>query len=169
MPGKYILQDVFNAARDPEFGGRIAFVENYGEQLAQYMVHGVDVWLNNPLPSMEASGTSGMKAALNGVPHLSILDGWWMEGFNGRNGWAYGRTEVDGDRDPVDAEAIYQILEKEVVPLYYKVWDDGIPHEWVKLMKESIKSNGSLFSARRMVKEYVQKFYATALKSLAVK
>ena len=169
MPGKRVLQEIFNAARDPELGGRIAFVEDYGEQLAQYMVHGVDVWLNSPQPPMEASGTSGMKAALNGVPHLSILDGWWIEGFNGRNGWAYGRTEVDGDRDPADAEAIYQILEKEIIPLYYKVSDDGIPHDWVGVMKESIKSNGPIFSARRMVKEYVQKFYATALKAVEVK
>ena len=169
MPGKQILQDVFNAARDPEFGGRIAFVENYEEQLAQYMVHGVDVWLNNPLPPMEASGTSGMKAALNGVPQLSIMDGWWIEGFNGKNGWAFGQDEVNGNRDSTDAEAIYQILEKEIIPLYYKVSDDGIPHGWVKVMKASIQSNGPIFSARRMVKEYVQKFYTTALKSVAVK
>ena len=158
MPGKRVLQEVFNAARDPELGGRIAFVEDYGEQLAQYMVHGVDVWLNSPLPPMEASGTSGMKAALNGVPHLSIMDGWWMEGFNGKNGWAFGRTEVEGDRDAADAEAIYQILEKEIIPLYYKISDDGISHGWVKVMKESIKSNAPRFSARRMVKEYIEKF-----------
>jgi len=169
MPGKHILQDVFNAARDPEFGGRIAFVENYGEQLAQYMVHGVDVWLNNPLPPMEASGTSGMKAALNGVPQLSIMDGWWIEGFNGKNGWAFGQNEVIKNRDPADSEGIYKILENEVIPSYYKVSGDGIPYGWVEVMKASIKSNGPIFSARRMVKEYVQKFYATALKSVAVK
>ena len=88
-PGKRILQSVYNAARDPAMGGRIAFLEDYGELYAQYLFDGVDVWLNNPLPPMEASGTSGMKAALNGVPNLSIMDGWWMEGFNGRNGWAF--------------------------------------------------------------------------------
>lgn len=82
----------------------------YGEQLAQYMVHGVDAWLNNPLPPMEASGTSGMKAAHNGVPHLSIMDGWWMEGFNGKNGWAFGGEEVSGNRDQADVETLYQIL-----------------------------------------------------------
>lgn len=163
-PAKRILQRVFNAARDPDLVGRIAFVEDYGEQLAQYMVHGVDVWLNNPLPPLEASGTSGMKAALNGVPHLSIMDGWWVEGFNGKNGWAFGEGAADGDRDKQDAEAIYRILEKEIIPLYYKVSDDGIPHGWVKVMKESIKSNGPRFSARRMVKEYIEKFYDTALK-----
>ena len=163
-PGKRILQRVFNAARDPAIGGRIAFVEDYGEQFAQYMVHGVDAWLSNPLPPMEASGTSGMKAALNGVPHLSIMDGWWIEGFNGKNGWAFGQEEVNGNRDQRDAEAIYRILEEQVIPLYYKVSDEGISSEWVKLMKECIKSNAPRFSARRMVKEYIEKFYAKAFK-----
>jgi starch phosphorylase len=163
-PGKRILQRVFNTARDPAMGGRIAFVADYGEQFAQYMVHGVDVWLNNPLPPMEASGTSGMKAALNGVPHLSIMDGWWIEGFNGKNGWAFGREEVNGNRDRIDAEAIYRVVEQEVIPLYYKISDDGVPNEWVKVMKECIKSNAARFSARRMVKEYIQKFHAEALK-----
>ena len=163
-PGKRILQRIFNLVRDPEMGGRIAFVEDYGEQFAQYMVHGVDVWLNNPVPPMEACGTSGMKAALNGVPQLSIMDGWWVEGFNGKNGWAFGQQEVKDNRDQADAEAIYRILEDEVIPLYYKVSDDGIPHDWVKIMKESIRSNAARFSSRRMVKEYIQKFYTKALK-----
>jgi starch phosphorylase len=163
-PGKRILQRIFNAARNPEMGGRIAFVEDYGEQLAQYLVHGVDIWLNNPIPPMEASGTSGMKASLNGVPNLSIMDGWWVEGFNGRNGWAFGDEEVEGNRDKADAEAIYRILEQEILPLYYKISEDGVPHDWVKVMKESIKSNAAKFSARRMVKDYVQKFYSKALK-----
>jgi starch phosphorylase len=163
-PGKQVLQRVFNATRDAATGGRIAFVEDYGEQFAQYMVHGVDVWLNNPVPPMEASGTSGMKAALNGVPHLSIMDGWWMEGFNRKNGWAFGQDESGDNRGQADADAIYSILEEEVIPLYYKVSDDGTPHDWVKVMKESIKSNGPKFSTRRMVKEYIQKFYTKALK-----
>jgi starch phosphorylase len=162
-PGKRILQMIVNFARNPELSGRVAFVEDYGELLAQYLVHGVDVWLNNPLPPLEASGTSGMKAALNGVPHLSIMDGWWIEGFNGRNGWAFGDGHITGDRDQTDAKAIYEILEKNVIPLYYRVSDDGVPHGWVKLMKESIKSNAPRFSARRMVTEYVDKFYRPAL------
>jgi len=165
-PGKQIIQKVFNAARDPETGGRIAFVEDYGEQLAQYMVHGVDVWLNNPLPPMEASGTSGMKAALNGVPQLSIMDGWWMEGFNGKNGWAFNHKEVDGNRDAVDAAELYRILEEELVPMYYNVTDEGVPLDWVTVMKNSIKSNAAKFSARRMVKEYIEKFYAKGLEAV---
>jgi starch phosphorylase len=162
-PGKRILQRIFNFARDPDLGSRIAFVEGYGEQLAQYLVHGVDIWLNNPLPPLEACGTSGMKASLNGVPNISILDGWWLEGFNGQNGWAFG---ADGDdMDAKDAEALYTILEKEVVPLYYKVDEDGVPREWVKKMKNAIKSTAALFSARRMVKDYSVKCYQEALKS----
>jgi starch phosphorylase len=164
-PGKRILQRVFNTTRDPSMGGRIAFVENYEEQFAQYLVHGVDVWLNNPVPPMEASGTSGMKAALNGVPNLSILDGWWIEGFNDKNGWAFGREEVEGNRDQGDAEAIYTILEEQVVPLYYDVSADGVPNSWVNVMKESIKSNAWRFSSRRMAREYIRKFYGKALDS----
>jgi starch phosphorylase len=158
--GKRIIQRIFNFALNPELGGRIAFVENYDEQLAQYMVHGVDLWLNNPKPPMEACGTSGMKASLNGVPQLSILDGWWPEGFNGRNGWAF-----TGAGEDKDAEAIYDLLEKEIIPLYYKVDESGTPFDWVKVMKEAIKSTAPLFSARRMVKEYALKFYQNALKS----
>jgi starch phosphorylase len=158
--GKRILQRIFNFTDNPDFAGRIAFVEDYDEQLAQYMVHGVDLWLNNPVPPMEASGTSGMKATLNGVPHLSILDGWWIEGFNGRNGWGF-----PGSGDDRDAEAIYHLLESEIIPLYYRIDDDGIPHQWVKVMKEAIKNTGAGFSARRMVKEYVNRYYHKALKS----
>ena len=157
--GKRILQKIYRVAQQPEFEGRIAFVEDYSEQTAQYMVHGVDVWLNNPLPPMEASGTSGMKAALNGVLNLSILDGWWLEGYNGKNGWAFGGDTINGNRDAADAHAIYNLLEQEVVPLYYSTSLDGIPHGWVKMMKESIKSVAPGFCAKRMVKEYVSRYY----------
>jgi starch phosphorylase len=165
-PGKRILQRIFNASRDPAMAGRIAFVEDYGEQLAQYLVHGVDVWLNNPIPPMEASGTSGMKAAVNGVPQLSIMDGWWIEGFNGKNGWAIDPKINDTNRDPADATEIYRILENEVIPLYYDVSEEGVPHGWVAIMKASIKASAARFSARRMVKEYVEKFYENALNNL---
>jgi starch phosphorylase len=158
--GKKILQRIFAYAHDSALGGRIAFVENYDEQLAQYMVHGVDIWLNNPLPPLEACGTSGMKASLNGVPHLSILDGWWIEGFQGKNGWAFQGKNRDND-----AEAVYTILENEVIPLYYTVDEFGVPRGWVNVMKEAIKGVGHLFCARRMVKEYALKFYRHALKS----
>jgi starch phosphorylase len=113
---------------------------------------------------MEASGTSGMKAGLNGVPQLSILDGWWMEGHNGKNGWAFEGAQ-GSDRDAKDAAAIYEILEKQVVPLYYDVDDDGIPRGWVKMMKETIKRTGPNFCARRMVKEYTEKFYKKAMEA----
>lgn len=168
-PGKLVLQEIFNAAKDPTFGGRIAFVEDYDEQLAQYMVHGVDIWLNNPLPPLEACGTSGMKAAINGVPHMSIADGWWIEGFSGKNGWIFGREELSGNRDQHDAEAIYEIFENKIIPCFYKISDDGMPHDWIKVMKEAIKSSAPRYSARRMVKEYIHKFYATALKNVEPK
>jgi len=162
--GKQLIQQVFTAAKDPSFGGRIAFVEDYDELFAQYLVHGVDVWLSNPLPPNEACGTSGMKSALNGVPNLSIRDGWWLEGFNGRNGWTFGDAGTD-QRDVSDATALYQILEKEVIPLFYKVDDDGVPHRWVRLMKETIKSTAPIFNTRRMMKEYTLKFYQHALQT----
>ena len=161
---KLLIQQVFNAARDPYFGGRIAFVEDYDEEIAQYLVHGVDLWLNNPLPPYEASGTSGMKAEINGNPQLSILDGWWIEGFNGKNGWAFGGDGND-NTDSRDAQELYDILEKEIVPLYYEKDEAGVPHGWVRVMKESIKSTVPAFSSRRMVKEYALKFYQGAMKS----
>jgi len=161
--GKRIIQKVYRYAHQQEFGGRVAFVEDYDEQMAQYLVHGVDVWLNNPLPPNEACGTSGMKASLNGVLHLSVLDGWWIEGYNGMNGWAFGDSNNSKNRDWIDSQQLYEILEREVVPLYYTVADDGIPHMWVKKMKEAMKSTAPVFSARRMVKEYVRKGYDPAL------
>ena len=163
--GKRIIQRIYQYAHQQDFSGRIAFVEDYGEQMAQYLVHGVDVWLNNPVPPLEACGTSGMKASLNGVLHLSILDGWWPEGYNGKNGWAFGGATTGDNRDQADAEEMYDLLEREVVPLYYTQSEDSVPYQWVKMMKESIKSNGPLFSARRMVKEYTRRGYVPGLKN----
>jgi starch phosphorylase len=164
---KFLLQQVFNAAADKRFEGRIAFVEDYDQYLAQYLVHGVDVWVNNPRPPMEASGTSGMKASLNGVPQLSVFDGWWFEGYNGKNGWGFEGAEGASDdvRDDQDAEALYEILEKEVIPLYYRVDDKGVPRGWVKVMKEAIRVTGPNFTSRRMVKEYTEKFYRPAIET----
>jgi len=157
--GKRILQRIYRHAQSPDLAGRIAFVEDYGEQMAQYLVHGVDVWLNNPIPPLEASGTSGMKAGINGVLNCSILDGWWIEGYNGRNGWAFGGGTPSGDRTPADAGELYRLLEDQMVPLYYDTSLDGIPHGWVRMMKESIKTIAPRFCARRMLKEYVAKYY----------
>jgi starch phosphorylase len=115
------------------------------------------------MPPFEASGTSGMKAEINGNPQLSVLDGWWIEGFNGKNGWAFG-GDGNGNTDSRDAQELYDILEKEIVPLYYRKDEAGVPHGWVRVMKESIKSTAKAFSSRRMAKEYALKFYQNALK-----
>jgi starch phosphorylase len=163
MDGKRLIQKIFQLAKDPEFCGRIAFVEDYDQQLAKYMVQGVDVWLNNPIPPLEASGTSGMKASVNGVPTLSILDGWWIEGYQEGNGWAFGAEEVEGDRTQMDAASIYEILEQKIIPIYYQRSEDGVPHEFVRIMKSAIKSVAPRFSTRRMAKEYVSNCYLKML------
>jgi starch phosphorylase len=164
--GKQLIQEIFNAAKNPEFGGRIAFIEDYDMHMARYLVHGADVWLNTPQPLHEASGTSGQKAALNGVPNLSVLDGWWQEGYNGKNGWAiHSNAELDsGAQDKADSEELYRLLEGKIVPLYYNRDINGIPHGWIQVVKEAIRSNAPLFSARRMVKEYTQQMYFQAAK-----
>lgn len=163
LEGAQLIQRIFQLAQNPEFAGRIAFVADYDQHLAHLLVRGVDVWLNNPLPPLEASGTSGMKAGANGVPSLSILDGWWLEGYNGANGWAFGDDSVDGDRTDADAQALYRSLENHVIPLYYQRSNDEIPHEFVRVMKAAIKSVAPRFNTRRMVKEYVSRFYLEAL------
>ncbi len=162
LDGKRLIQKIFRMAQDPEFGGRIAFVEDYDQELAEYLVRGVDVWLNNPVPPLEASGTSGMKASINGTPNLSILDGWWLEGYDGNNGWAFGKEPIEGDRTRADAEAIYRLLEEEIIPLYYARSDDHVPHGFVGMMRAAMQHVAPRFSARRMVKEYVARFYAQA-------
>ncbi len=156
LPGKKILQHIFKTAQDRRFRGRIAFVEDYGEEVAKYLVRGCDVWLNNPQIPMEACGTSGMKAAINGTLHFSALDGWWPEGYNGKNGWVIGGDHSD---DAADAESIYTTLEKEIVPLYYDIGEEGIPKGWIAMMRESIKSVAPHFSARWMMIDYLTRFY----------
>jgi starch phosphorylase len=167
-PGKLLIQEVYRAVKKAENGGRLVFLEEYDMNLARYLVQGVDVWLNTPRRPMEASGTSGQKAALNGVLNFSVLDGWWREGFNGRNGWAIGE-----DADPIDPETqdnndandLYNTLEKEIIPLYYQERAaDNLPHEWIARMKESIRTLAPQFSTRRMVKEYTDRLYITGLK-----
>ncbi len=160
--GKKLIQQVFKIASDPDFGGRVAFIEDYNEELASYLVHGVDVWLNNPQPPFEASGTSGIKAGINGVPHLSVMDGWWIEGYNGKNGWAF-NGEANGSEEK-DADQLYSILEQQIVPLYYDRNEVGLSSGWAAVMKESIKSCAAGFSSRRMVKQYALSFYQEALR-----
>ncbi|BDY13870.1 alpha-glucan family phosphorylase [Hydrogenimonas cancrithermarum] len=155
-PGKKILQRIFKTAQDPRFRGRIAFVEDYGENVAKYLVRGCDVWLNNPLIPMEACGTSGMKASINGTLHCSTLDGWWPEGFSGQNGWAFGG---DVSSDDSDAAALYDTIEEKIVPLFYILDENNLPIGWIRMMKEAMKSVAPNFSARRMMKDYLSKFY----------
>ncbi|AHF79693.1 maltodextrin phosphorylase [Thermococcus paralvinellae] len=159
--GKEFLRRVYEVSQMPEFRGKIIVIENYDMGSARLMVAGVDVWLNNPRRPLEASGTSGMKAGLNGVLNLSIYDGWWVEGYNGRNGWVIGEetTEPETEEDDIkDAQSLYDILENEVIPLYYENKE-----AWIGMMKESIKSIAPRFSTHRMVKEYMTKFYTKAM------
>jgi len=164
--GKHHLQRVYKRALDPLFGGRIAFVDDYDLHVAHFLVQGCDVWLNNPRKPLEASGTSGMKAAINGVPHLSIGDGWWAEGFTGANGWVIdgGAPQDNYDAvDAADAASLYRLLEEEVVPAFYDRDRSNVPRRWVAVVKEAIRTVAPRFSARRMVKEYCEKMYAPAL------
>ncbi len=166
FPSKYLIHQVYELAKDRGFQGRIAFVEDYDMHVAHFLVQGVDVWLNNPRRRQEASGTSGMKAAFNGVPHLSVLDGWWAEGYNGRNGWAIGEdvnTNDPDQEDAADAESIYQILEKKVVPTFYERDRQNIPHRWLTIAKEAIASVIPNFCTRRMLIEYFDKMYLPAV------
>lgn len=167
-PGRGLIQEVYNLARDHKLGGHIAFVEDYDLHVAKYLYRGVDVWLNNPRPPFEASGTSGQKAALNGVPHFSVCDGWWYEGYQGANGWAIGDDPMEmmdnnEARDVADAESIYRVLEEEIVPLYFDRDTDGVPRRWIQVVKEALRTAAPIFSARRMVKEYTERMYVPAI------
>ncbi len=161
--GKMLIQEVYRMVKRCETGGRLVFLENYDMNLARYLVQGVDVWLNTPRRPNEASGTSGQKAGMNGVLNFSVLDGWWREGYNGKNGWAIGsETEYQdpAQQDAADANSLFEVLENEIIPLYYHSRSpDGLPTEWVARMKESIRTIGPHFSMRRMVKEYLERLY----------
>ena len=164
-PAKHHLQRVFHRSLDAMFAGRVAFIDDYDMHVAHCLVAGCDVWLNNPRKPLEASGTSGMKASLNGVPHLSIGDGWWAEGFNGRNGWLIeSRTDPNDHAatDAADAESLYTLLEEQVVPAFYERDERQIPRRWLVVVREAMRSNLPRFSARRMVKQYVNEMYAPA-------
>lgn len=166
--GKRLLQRVYQAALDPVLGGRIAFVDDYDLHVARFIVQGCDLWLNNPRKPLEASGTSGMKASVNGVPHLSVADGWWPEGYTGRNGWLIDGAREDDEpdaADDADAHALYELLETAVVPTFYDRDERGVPQRWLQIVKEAIRTVAPRFSARRMVKQYVREMYAPALAS----
>jgi starch phosphorylase len=165
--GKRLIQQVYREVKRAEVNGRLVFLEDYDINLARYFVQGVDVWMNTPRRPLEASGTSGMKAALNGVLNFSVLDGWWREAFNGQNGWAIGGDEqLDSseEQDQEDAESLYSSLEHDIIPLYYERDPKEISHRWLARVKESMKTIIPRFSARRMVKEYVERLYMAALK-----
>jgi starch phosphorylase len=165
-PGKQLIQQVYRQVKRAETAGRLVFLEDYDMNLARYLVQGVDVWMNTPRRPLEASGTSGMKAALNGALNFSVLDGWWREAYNGGNGWSIGEDRDLGSpsvQDEEDVDSLYETLEKSIIPLYYERDQNDISQEWVSRIKESLKTNIPRFSTRRMVKEYVERLYIEAL------
>lgn len=164
--GKSLIKEIVHFANQADVRNRIVFLENYDMNIAKYMVSGGDIWLNTPRRPMEASGTSGMKAALNGVLNCSILDGWWAEGYHGDNGWAIGGGEEYEDedlQDDIESKLLYDLLEREIIPLYYDRVRDGLPREWIQRMKNTMQSVGKEFSCHRMIREYAEKFYLPAL------
>ena len=169
-PGKQLIKKIANLRHDPRFGNRIVFVEDYDINVARHLVQGVDVWLNNPRRPKEASGTSGMKAVLNGGLNCSILDGWWAEAYNGKNGFAIGNgtQHVDDEiTDTRDAAALIAVLRDEVIPLFYDRDADGLPRKWIDRMVESIATLAARFSAHRMVMDYVRNCYLVAAGGLS--
>jgi starch phosphorylase len=165
-PGKQVLQKVYHFTRDPQFEGRIAFLDDYGMHLAHLLVQGVDLWMNLPRVPMEASGTSGMKAALNGVPQIGTVDGWWEEGYDAGNGWAVAGG-VGDDADDEAAERLYHLLETEVIPRFYdRPQVDAPPARWLLMMKHAIRRAGLQFTGRRMLSEYVSNYYAPGLRGI---
>jgi starch phosphorylase len=164
-PGKRLLQQIAELMRNPRFGDRFVFVEDYDINVGRYLVQGVDVWLNNPRRPLEASGTSGQKVVLNGGLNLSVLDGWWAEAYDGRNGFAIGTGRTHSDmnvHDKRDAEDLHRALQEEVIPLFYQRDRDGLPRGWIKRMKRTIRTLGWRFNADRMVMDYTQKCYVPA-------
>jgi starch phosphorylase len=165
LPGKQVLQEIYRFTMDPQFLGKVVFIEDYDVNVARHMVQGVDVWLNNPRRPLEASGTSGMKVVLNGGLNVSVLDGWWAEAYDGTNGFAIGAGESHVQtaiHDRLDSDALYRVLKDEVIPLYYQRDPDGLPVAWIERMKAAIRKLGWRFSADRMVRDYVVNCYIPA-------
>ena len=166
--GKGLIQELVRFADDPEVRHRIVFLPDYDIAMAQTLYPGCDVWLNNPIRPLEASGTSGMKAALNGALNLSILDGWWDEWFDGENGWAIPTADGVDDtdrRDDLEAAALYDLIEREVAPTFYQRGHDGLPHRWIERVRHTLRTLGPKVLASRMVAEYVTRLYAPAAES----
>ena len=164
-PGKALIQYIYQMSRQAGFAGRVVFVADYDINLARHLVAGVDLWLNTPRRPLEASGTSGQKAGLNGAPNCSVLDGWWVEGYNGTDGWAVGEEREYQDeaaQDEADALSLYHLLEDEIVPRFYRLDANGLPHDWLEIMRAAISSIAPQFSLARMLKEYVTDYYVPA-------
>jgi starch phosphorylase len=161
-PGKALIQQIYHLSRSKDFLGKVVFLENYDIDMARFLVSGTDVWLNNPIRPYEASGTSGQKAALNGQPNCSILDGWWAEAYNGKNGWAIGEEREYHDPEiqaEADSLSLYRLLEEEIIPIFFAQDEEGISHSWIDYMEEAIRTCTPQFSMRRMVKEYTTRYY----------
>lgn len=164
-PGKAFIQTIYQMSRQPEYAGKILFVEDYDANIARHLVAGVDLWLNNPRRPLEASGTSGQKAGLNGVPNFSVLDGWWSEGYEGTNGWAIGAEReyaTEAAQDEADALSLYTTLEQEIVPAFFERDERGIPSRWLRVMRNSIATVAPSFSLDRMLKDYLARYYLPA-------
>jgi len=166
MPGKAFIREIWQLSRDPEISRRLVFVEDYSIQVGRELVQGVDLWLNTPKRGEEACGTSGMKAAMNGVPNLSVLDGWYDEAYEVSGGWAIGdREPYSEDQDDIHASAIYSMLENEIVPMFYRDRDGGVPGDWMRRVKQCIVNISPRFSCQRMVAEYDSELYIPAHQS----
>lgn len=160
--GKQLLQNLMTINHDSNWQNRAVFIEDYDQEIARYLVQGVDVWMNVPRRPLEASGTSGQKSAMNGGLNFSILDGWWIEGYNGTNGFSIGELNVGDDQDAIDAEdaeSLYQVLENEIVPAFYEKDENGLPAEWIRRMKDALATLTPQFSSDRQVKDYLEQIY----------
>jgi starch phosphorylase len=168
LPGKELIREIIHFAEKHDVSSRIVFLENYDISVAHYLTSGADVWLNTPRRPMEASGTSGMKAAMNGVLNCSILDGWWDEAYSPELGWAIGQGEQYEDnqlQDDIESKALYDLLERDIIPLFYQRGRDNLPREWIKRMKTCMSEIGQSMSSHRMLMDYSNQFYFPALKN----
>ena len=161
--GQELIRRINEMSQMPQFAGKVLFLENYDMELARYLVRGVDIWMNTPTRPLEASGTSGEKAVMNGTLHFSVLDGWWVEGYHAFAGWALPKRRIYNNQDlqdDVDAETIYNMLEFEIIPAYYSKDDDGIPREWISYIKNTMVKVAPEFTSRRMLRDYLEKYYS---------